>query len=237
MAGSDTRVVEDTRRIAAFAAFGMTAAMLFIPVPILLGVALGVRPPAGAGFSAEDSVAAIVAHPIVFSTTGLSFLTLGPSLIVLALAMHEQLRGAAPFATRVATAAGVIGGALIMLVGVGPMTVAKQLAGIDAQYRVAVDAANFLVSNRLSTGGMFMFGTFVLILSLAGTRAGLVSRALSYLGVLLGITLIIGNVLPGPLQFAAGPIMLVWSVWLGVTLLRGERHVVTTPGRTTPARA
>lgn len=237
MAASDTRVVEDTRRIAAFAAFGMAAAMLFIPFPILLGVVLGVRPPAGASFSAQDSVAAIVAHPIIFASSGLSFTILGLSLIALALALHEHLRGAAPFAARVATAAGVIGGAMLMLVGLGPVTMAKGLPGIDEQYRVAVNLANFLVASRLTTGGMFMLGVFVLIASLAGARVGLVGRALSYLGVLLGITAVIGNVLPGPLQFAAGPLILIWSAWLGVALLRAQRRIAPAPGTPAPARA
>lgn len=237
MVASDTRVVEDTRRIAAFAAFGMAAGMLFIPFPILLGVVLGVRPPAGAAFSAEDAVAAVVAHPIIFTSTGLSFTILGLSLIVLALALHEHLRGVAPFATRIATAAGVIGGTLLMLVGLGPLAIAKGLPRIDEQYRVAVDLANVIVASRLTTGGMFMLGAFALIASLAGARAGLLRRPLSYFGVLLGITAIIGNVLPGPFQFAAGPIILVWSAWLGVALLRAQRHIAPAPGAATPARA
>jgi hypothetical protein len=107
----------------------MAAAMLFIPFPILLGVLLGVRPPAGADFSPEEGVAAIVAHPIIFASSGLSFTILGLSLIVLALALHEHLRAAALFATRVAAAAGVIGGALLMLVGLGPLAIAKGLPG------------------------------------------------------------------------------------------------------------
>lgn len=238
MAASDTRVVEDTRRIAAFAAFGIAASIVYIPVSILIGMALGMRPPSDADLSAQ--VASIVAQPIGYGSTGFTFLLLGASLAVLALALHEELHRAAPFAIRIATAAGVVGAAQTILAGFGPLTLAKGLARIDGQDHgaaVAVYLANTLVSTRLSTAGVVMFGTFVLIASLQLHRVRLVARVPSYLGILLGITLIASPLLPGPLVFAPVPIMLVWSVWLGTALLRREPRVARSMGAPTPTGA
>ena len=58
---------------------------------------------------------------------------------------------------------------------------------------------------------------------MVGARAGLISKMLSYLGILFGIVLITGDWLPGIVP----PILtFVWSVWLGIGLLRGEPRVI-----------
>jgi hypothetical protein len=237
MIASDSHVMADTRRYAAFGALGVTAAVVFNAFPILLAGALGIRPPSGADLSSQ--VAAIIAYPVVFATFGLTFVILGPSLVVLALALHDRLCGTAPFAARIATAAGVIGGALITLQGFWPLTVAGTLARFNAQNHDAAEAAyaaNVIVSNRVITTGFEMFGVFVIVVSVVGARAGLLSRLLSYLGILLGIALITSFWLPSSLALLPPVLTLVWSAWLGISLLKGEKRVSRAAVATTPAR-
>jgi len=55
-------------------------------------------------------------------------------MIVLALALYERFHAAAPFAVRIGTAAGVIGGALIMTAGVEQLWVIPgRMAAFGAQ--------------------------------------------------------------------------------------------------------
>jgi hypothetical protein len=237
MAASDTRVVEDTRRVGAVAAFGIAAMPVYFILPRVVGTAFGAQDPTGAGL--DSQVAAIVAHPNVYGSLGLASLIVGASFVILALALHDHLRATAPFAARVATAAGVIGGSMFLLAGFVPLAVAEKIVTTDAQDHAAAVALYLTgqsVTGSLTNASTVLFGVFAGIASRAGARAGLLPRALSYLGVLLGIAFPLVLLLPGAL-YVAILIMLVWSAWLGVALLRGERRVAPTPGAATPARA
>lgn len=227
MVVEDREVAQVARRMGALAAFGMALTPVLIALPLLAMAAVGVQRPSGDDL--EAAFAAVLAEPVLYGSTGLVFLVLGPSLIVLALALHELLRTQAPFAMRIAMAAGVIGGALITVGGFGPASLAAVLPRIesqDHQAAIAVYLANTHAPSRLSWGGMAMFGVFVVIASIAGARAGLLPRMLSYLGVFLGIMLIIGTLL---LPLASIPIMVVWAAWLGIVMLRGRSRLVRSP--------
>jgi hypothetical protein len=65
----------------------------------------------------------------------------------------------------------------------------------------------------------------VLLLSVAALRTGQLSRALNILGVALGVAgmLTIVPALYDSLVMVFGPGMVVWSVWLGIVLLRRKR--------------
>lgn len=230
--------MEDTRRIGAFAAFALAAAPVALFLAILASGAAGVEP----GDDPASQLAAAIKNPVLFGSFGASSVILGASLIVLALALHERLRGAAPFAVRIGTAAGVIGGALFITQGLGPLLGPAQLATIDAQNHeaaVAAFAAFGLVGNLLFTAGSVMFGALALIDSVVGARARLLSRPLSYVGMLLGIAWIVSatGVSVGPLGLVIPVLVLVWSVWLGIALLRSEPRVAPAPGAMTQARA
>lgn len=214
-----------------------TAAVVYNAVPIVIAGILGVRPPSD---DLAGQVAAIIAYPVMFGSFGVTFLILGVSLIVLALALHDRLAERARFAVRVGTAAGVIGGALLLLQGFMSITVAGPLGMIHAQdpeAAAAAYAANILVNARVTATGFAMFGAFVVIASVLGSRARLLPRMLSYIGILLGIALSGAQWLSGPL-FLVGPMLtLVWSTWLGIVLLRSRRGVAPSQIATGPTRA
>lgn len=237
MAARDTRLTGDYRRIAALAAFAIAAMPVYLILPRIIGMTLGAQDVSGSNLDAQ--VAEILAHPNVYGSLGLLSLIVGPSLIVLALALHEHLRPTAPFVMRVAMVAGVIGGALFLLAGFGPMTTAKWLSEIDPQDHAAAIAmyvTNQSLTDRQVTTSSVLFGAFALIATLAGARAGLLPRALSYFGVLTGMVVVAVVLVPG-LWIASALVMVVWSAWLGVALLMGGRHVVPASGEAIPGRA
>lgn len=222
----DMELADGSLRWGAWAAFVMAASPIFIALPLIAAVAVGAERSFGGG-DLDTEVAAIVANPVLYGSTGLIFLALGAGLVVLALALHDALRRAAPFAIRVGAAAGVIGGALIVLGGFGPAALGAELGRVeeqDPQAAVAVYVANTMFTARLSATGMVMFGAFALVVSMAGRRVGLLSRSLTYLGVVLGAVLLLSNLLPDPFWIISIPLMVIWSAWLGVVLLRRERR-------------
>ncbi|CAN5656617.1 hypothetical protein BH24DEI1_BH24DEI1_11370 [soil metagenome] len=237
MVARDTRAAEDNRRIAAFAAFAIAALPFYLIVPRVIGMALGAQDPTGSPLDVQ--VAEVVAHPNVYASFGLLSLIVGSSLIVFALALHGHLRTTAPFAMRIATTTGVIAGALFLLAGFGPITTARALPELHAQDQAAAIAMyviNQSVTDRQIVTSTVLFGAFAFIASLLGARAGLFPRALSYLGALAGIVFVGDLLVPG-LWLAGLLVMIVWSAWLGVALLRGGRHVTPAPEETMLGRA
>lgn len=221
MADTDTRTAEDNRRIGALAAFGIAAMPVYFILPRVVGAAFGAQDPTGSSLDAQ--VAMVIAQPNVYGSLGLASMIVGPSFMVLALALHGHLRSTAPFATRVATAAGAIGGALFFVGGFVPLTTARTMVRIDAQDHAAAVAMYVIgpsITGSLVTASSILFGAFALVASLVGARAGLLPRALSYLGALLGIAVVVTAAFPAAL-LPGILVMVVWSAWLGVALLRG----------------
>ena len=124
-----------------------------------------------------------------------------------------------------ATAFGLIWAVLVIASGtihnIGMETVVD-LYGQDPAQAATVWLAIESVFNGLS-GLEIVGGTWVLLTSWAALRAGELSRALNYLGVVIGVAGILSAVpvlgeLGLGIIFALGQI--VWFVWLGIVMLR-----------------
>jgi len=84
----------------------------------------------------------------------------------------------------------------------------------------------------LSLIAVAMIGLWLLVAGCPGRSNWVISRALTWAGVLAGLLLIITSALfaaLGPqhpatavVYFGAGALLPTWSIWLGVTMLRGE---------------
>jgi hypothetical protein len=82
-------------------------------------------------------------------------------------------------------------------------------------------AIDSVVNGLGSAGGEILGGIWFLLVSWAALRAGEFSKALNYLGVLIGVVALISAV-PGLSLVAAlfGLGKIVWSLWLGIVMLR-----------------
>ena len=74
----------------------------------------------------------------------------------------------------------------------------------------------------ITSGNELVGSLWVLLLSVAALRTGQLNRALNTLGVVLGVAgmLTIVPALYDSLVMVFGPGMIVWSIWLGIVLLR-----------------
>jgi hypothetical protein len=224
----------DTRRIGALAAFVLAVSPVLAIAASLAATAAGERS------DLVNGLAFMIKQPVFIDVEGAVSVLIGASLIVLALALHERLQRAAPFAVRIGTAAGVIGSALFITAGVASLDVPTRMATLEAQNHeaaVAAFAAFRIVGGFMFTAGLVMFGAFALIDSVISARARQLPRPLSYMGMLLGIASIVGaiGVLAGPLGIVSLVLVLVWPVWLGIAMLRSEPYIAPALGAKTQA--
>jgi hypothetical protein len=150
------------------------------------------------------------------------------TLVVMVLALHERLKSAAPGGAQLATAFGLIWAALIigsgnlMLRDVG---VVVELYAHDPAQAAATWPVLEAVENGIVSGNEVVGSLWVLLLSLTAWRTRELSRSLNGFGVtisLAGLSTIIPP-LAEPLSMVFGVGMIVWSVGVGVALLRAPR--------------
>jgi hypothetical protein len=241
--GSGSRM--DPRRIGAFAAIALGVLQLLSTV---FGIA--VRAPIVNDVDPGRDLATVTGNTVLMSGQGPLRALAGLSLIVLALAVAQWLQAAAPFAMRVATSAGIIGGALFIIDNVGRLDTYDALAqinGKDHSAAVAAYAALIVVSLLHATAGFVMLGVFVLTSAVVAARSRVISRPLWSVGIVFGIALIGAHVtglpslahvnVPLALGLVMGPLLIIWPIWLGVELLRSRPTSVAALGVTTTAPA
>jgi hypothetical protein len=162
---------------------------------------------------------------VIYLTYLLMYILFGFILIVLALALYERLKNAAPCLVRGAVAVGLIwAGALIasgMVANAGLAPVAALYAKDPAQA-----AAAWLTIETVSDGlgggsGEILGGVFTLLVSLAGLQGKALPKGLNYLGLLVGSVGVVSTI-PGLHDLGAlfGITQIFWFVGLGWVLLR-----------------
>ena len=163
----------------------------------------------------------------------LSYVLFGVALAVLALALHARLRPAGPTLMPVATAVGLMWA--VVLVASGIVFNAGMAAEVDL-YPTEPDQAMSMwqaiepVAQGLGSGsgGEFLGGLWVLLVSIASLRGRALPRPLGWLGLLVGLAGLLSIVPPlGAAAYAFGLLSIVWFGWLGTAMLR-------TPDRSAP---
>jgi len=147
------------------------------------------------------------------------------TLVVMVLALHERLESAAPGGARVAAAFGLIWAALIigsgnlMLRDVG--VIAKLYAHDPAQ-AAATWTVLEAVENGIVSGNEVVGSLWVLLVSLTAWRTGALGRALNIAGMVISLAGLLTVIPPlyDTMIMIFGPGMIVWSVWVGIALLR-----------------
>jgi len=164
---------------------------------------------------------------VIFSTNLLMYVFFGFALIVLSLALYDQMKSDAPALMQVATAIGIIwAGSLIasgMAANAGLATVVALYAKDPPQAVMTFQAIEAITSGLGNANGEILGGPWTLLVSLAALRMGKFSKGLNILGVLVGavgiITIIPAlNALTG--IFGLGQI--IWFAWQGMVLLRSN---------------
>lgn len=223
------------QKTGAVAALAMAATWV-----VAFAVLLGVLMPAGyydEGASAVER-ARILTENQALTSIGylLPYVAWGLLLVVLVLALHDLVKAGAPAVAQIATAIGLIWAGLVIASGMVAtlgIRVVGELYGTDAAQAGAVWAPVETVAGGLGgDAGEIVGGVWLLLISWAALRARALPRALSVLGVVLGVAGILTVVPPlEPAEVLYGLGLIVWFVWLGIVMLR------TSPRRTSRTRA
>jgi hypothetical protein len=151
----------------------------------------------------------------------------GVFMVVLSLALYERLKVGSPAIMQTATVFGVFWACVIIANGMihnNGMENVVDLYGQNPAQAATVWLAIDSVLGGLGGSTELLGGIWILLLSWAALRTGELSRALNYLGALIGVAGII-SIVPALAEifiyiFALGQI--VWFVWLGIVMLRSS---------------
>ena len=159
----------------------------------------------------------------------ITYVVFGIVLAVLALALYQRLKSAAPVVMQVATAVGVLWAFVLVASG---MVFNAGMAAAVAQYpsdpgqAVSMWQAIEPVAQGLGgSGGEILGGLWVLLVSYAGLRESGLPKQLGWLGLAVGLTGILSVIPPmNDAAIAFGLLQIGWFVWLGIAMFRtGER--------------
>jgi hypothetical protein len=196
------------------------AALLQVVVLVALFVLyLVVLPGSGAsGPNAFYDSKTLSAAPVLQAIAALN-LPIAAITLLVALALFDRLRGQAPGLIWLATAAGLIATALLLASGAIGFKGLAVLAGAPDRAGAGIALPALAgVMGGLDDAGLFALGWWVFLASWAALRAGALPRWLNYLGLLVGALYIVSLIVPT--QPVSPLLQLVWSAWLGITLLR-----------------
>ena len=213
--------MKNLQKLGGFAALYSAAALLFAMVGYLLIVGtLNVTDPV------EKVVQLVENQSFLYILNLIAYVIWGIVLIPLVLALHERLKAGSPAMMQIATAIGLIWACIVIASGqvsnLGMNTVVD-LYGSDPAQAATVWMAIDSVANGLgSAGGEILGGTWMLLVSWAALRGRELSRGLNYLGVLVGAAGLFSAIpaLFGVFVIIFGLGKMVWSLWLGIVMLR-----------------
>lgn len=155
------------------------------------------------------------------------YVVFGVFLVVLSLALYQRLKAGSPGVVQTATAFGLIWAGLVVAIGMvanSDLSVVVDLYAKDPAQAASVWLALDSVETGLGGAETIAGSLWVLLASWAALRAGGLSRALSYFGVVIGVTGVLSTLVPALEMVGAvsGLGFIVWFAWLGIVMLRGS---------------
>ena len=209
------------QRAGGVAALYLGAAFL-LPMPFFLVV---VDYP-GATDMAEKVALLAANHASMHVMYLITYVVFGVVLAVLALALHARLRRAAPALMQVATAVGLMWA--VVLVASGMVFNAGMAAVVEA-YPTNPDQAQSMwqaiepVAQGLGSGsgGEFLGGLWILLVSIVSLRSRSLPRSLSWLGLAVGVAGLLSIIPPlSATAYVFGLLSILWFAWLGIAMLK-----------------
>lgn len=160
----------------------------------------------------------------------IAYVVFGIALSVLALALYERLKPAAPALMQTATAVGLIWAVVLVASGLvfnaGMAAVVTLYPANPAQAASMWQAIEPVSDGLGGVDGEILGGLWVLLVSIAGLRVGGFSRAFGWFGMAVG-AIGLASVIP-PLTDVGilfGLFQIGWFIWLGFSMLRQDRGV------------
>jgi len=215
--------MKNLQKIGGIAALYSAAALLFAIVGYLLIVGtLDVVDPV-------EKVAQLVDNQaLLYILNLITYVIWGIVMVPLTLALYERLKAGSPAIMQIATAIGLIWACTVIASGqvsnLGMNTVVDLYGKDPAQAATVWLAYDSVAQGLSSAGGEILGGTWILLVSWAALRGRGLSRALNYFGTLVGAVGILSALpvigVPGTVIFGLGK--MVWSLWLGIVMLRSK---------------
>jgi hypothetical protein len=155
----------------------------------------------------------------------ISYVIFGIVLAILALALHARLKDGMPATMQAATAVGLlwafvlVASGMIFNSGMGAVTTLYPTQ--PAQALSAWQAIEPVALGLSGVNGEILGGLWILLVSWAALRTGRLPRALSWLGLGIGLVGIL-SVVPAlkDAAYVFGLLQIVWLVWLGIVMMR-----------------
>ena len=211
------------QKVGGIAALYSAAALLFAMVGYLLIVGtLDVVDPV------EKVVQLVDNQAFLYILNLVAYVIWGIVMVPLVLALYERLKAGSPAIMQTATAIGLIWACIVIASGqasnMGMGTVVDLYSKDPAQAATAWMAIEAVANGLGSAQGEILGGTWMLLVSWAALRERGLSRALNYVGAVVGAVGLLSAIpligVPGTAAFGLGKI--VWSLWLGIVMLRGR---------------
>jgi hypothetical protein len=216
-------MMKNLQKMGGIAALYSAAALLFAMVGYLLIVGtLDVVDPV------EKVVQLVDNQAFLYILNLIAYVIWGIAMVVLTLALYERLKAGSPAIMQIATAIGLIWACIVIASGqvssMGMDTVVDLYSTDPAQAATVWEAIESVADGLGSAGGEILGGTWILLVSWAALRGRELSKALNYFGALVGAAGILSAIpvisLPGTAIFGLGK--MVWSLWLGIVMLRSS---------------
>lgn len=177
--------------------------------------------------SAAQKMAYLADNQLIFSVVYfLMYVVFGVLLAVLVVALHEKLKPTKNPAIAIGSLFGAIWVGMViasgMISNIG-LAYAIDLMGASPDKAYDVWTIVSLITESIGGGNELVGGLWVLLVSLTALQAGVFSRSLNYLGLLVGVAGVATIYPEETLTEIFGVTQIAWFIWLGISLLRPEK--------------
>jgi hypothetical protein len=170
-------------------------------------------------------------NPAIFASLDFVLLAGAVVILVVALVLHERWRNKSLQLANLVLASAVVLATLRIATGLTMFigtTKIVDLYGQDHSQAVTAYAAFSAVTAGMEESSRFAAGCFLILAGWAAIAARDLPRPLAYFGIVVGVDQLL-EVFVRPLApvfgLAAGIGLIIWSVWLGVLLVRSHSMV------------